>query len=259
MAGMITGASIIGGELILGLSDGQIINVGYVQGTQGPKGQPGPIGPQGADGADGLNFLSGPRKPTPDDGVQGEWWLDSTAMTLWGPKEASGRWPGPVYLRPSDIPGTKTPSGQRVNTKQLERGARSFGSGQAFIGGGPGGGLMPAPNGAGLDRIIGNVGPYTASGDPLNPNWMQIAGDPKGDVMHVLIHAQSADGSWYGEVVATRDGNRDTAEVIAWETPLGTTPPQLDFEARIGASNVLELYLSSNIDIDVLRGKIIFI
>ena len=255
MAGMITGASIIGGELILGLSDGQIINVGYVQGAQGPKGPIGPVGPQGEDGKDGLNFLNGPRKPRPEDGVQGEMWLDTTAMTVWGPKEASGRWPGPVYLRPSDIPGTKTPSGQRVNEKQLAKGQRAFGAGMGFVGGGPGVGLViGGGSGDGLKKINGNEQPFPKASSPF-----VIAGDPKGDVMHVLVFGQAATGSWYGEVVATRDHNANTAEVVAWETQLGATPPTLDFKAFVGKGDVLELEMTSDMDLELLRGRIIYV
>jgi hypothetical protein len=59
--------------------------------------------------------------------------------------------------------------------------------------------------------------------------------------------------------VATRDANRDTAEVIAWETPLGATPPNLDFQATINASNVLELTMTSNIALTNVRGKVIYV
>ena len=77
--------------------------------------------------------------------------------------------------------------------------------------------------------------------------------------MHVLVFAQAAAGSWYGEVVATRDANRDTAEVIAWETQLGTTPPTLTFDTQINTAGDLELIMTSDIDLTNLRGKVIYV
>ena len=54
--GNVVSAGIVGGSLIIGLSDGSIVEAGMVQGSKGPKGDPGPPGPQGADGADGAEW-----------------------------------------------------------------------------------------------------------------------------------------------------------------------------------------------------------
>jgi len=139
------------------------------------------------------------------------------------------------------------PTGMR--TQGGAAGARAFAAGIS----GPSSGGVPTPSTAGLDTINGHNKPLPAN------TFSLIASDPKGDVMHVLVFAQAATGSWYGECVATRDANLDTAEVIAWETPLGATPPNLSFQATINASNVLELAMTSDIALTNLRGKVIYV
>ena len=47
IATSVVSAAVIGGDLILGLSDGSIINCGRVQGPQGLKGDQGPMGATG--------------------------------------------------------------------------------------------------------------------------------------------------------------------------------------------------------------------
>lgn len=72
-------------------------------GSQGPVGPQGPAGNDGADGApgaagsDGLNILNGTVDPTPGIGVDGEFYINTTSSTLFGPK-TGGSWPGGVSL-----------------------------------------------------------------------------------------------------------------------------------------------------------------
>lgn len=79
-------------------------------------------------GPAGKTILSGTAAPTSGDGTNGDYWLDYTAWTIYGPK-ASGTWPsghalgsggavtsvagktGPVTLVPADVPGVATTSG----------------------------------------------------------------------------------------------------------------------------------------------------
>ena len=49
------------GDLIVTLSDGTVINAGYVVGSDGATGPAGPQGPAGADGADGADGATGPQ------------------------------------------------------------------------------------------------------------------------------------------------------------------------------------------------------
>ena len=245
MAG-VASAAIVSGELIIGLDDGTIIRAGYVQGPQGLQGDRGPMGATGQPGRDGNGVLHGAGVPVFDDGKDGDFFIDTKAMKFYGPKVA-GKWGSGVPLLPKDR-GMQLPTGMRAQGGAA--GARAFAAG---ISGPSSAGGAPVANTAGLDTITGHNKPLVAA----TPT--PIAHDPKGDVMHVLVFAQAAAGSWYGEVVATRDANRDTAEVIAWETQLGTTPPTLTFDTQINTAGDLELIMTSDIDLTNLRGKVIYV
>ena len=245
MAGVITGGSVIGGELVFSLSDGSILNVGLVQGPPGLKGAMGPTGPQGNDGRDGLNFNTGTGFPDSTIGVDGEMFYSTTLVAIFGPK-AGGQWGAPVYLRPQ---GVETSTGQRLDSQTAKGGGKS---GSRFL---MGGGPYPVGvggNTAGLDPILDNGKPLLAATPRM------IAGDSKGYVFHVLLCALVATGSYYCEVVCTRDDMGNTAHVVAWETDLGTGTPNLTFTTAING-NQLELTVASDIDVDKLRGKIIYV
>ena len=64
------------GHLLLGISDGAIIDVGRVVGPAGATGPVGATGLAGESGKDGAAVLSGPRAPQADDGVEGDHWID---------------------------------------------------------------------------------------------------------------------------------------------------------------------------------------
>ena len=95
----ITGAAIIGGELILSLPTGEIINCGLVQGPPGPKGSIGAPGSKGDPGLDGCTLLHGPGFPDPGLGKDGDfYWMVSPEVAVFGPKTGSGGWGSPVFL-----------------------------------------------------------------------------------------------------------------------------------------------------------------
>ena len=95
----ITGAAIIGGELILSLPTGQIINCGLVQGPPGLKGEPGAPGPSSKPGLDGNTLHHGQGFPQSDLGGDGDfYWMTGPDVAVFGPK-ISGRWGSPVYLK----------------------------------------------------------------------------------------------------------------------------------------------------------------
>jgi len=253
LAGYITGAAVLGGELILSLSDGQIIKAGIVTGSRGPKGEPGPMGPTGKDGEDGNGMLHGPGFPRPDEGRDNDFFYSTTEVALFGPK-TGGSWGAPVYLKPQ---GDIVRNGQEYSSKQL----RGPGRGRAFAGMAFAGGgstmvaVTPGNNTAGLDPIIGHAAPNATVG-----SFYQVARDPaKGDVFHALIFAQSATGSWYGEVVCTKDDVSSTSgHTVAWEVNLGTTPPALEFRTQV-ISGVLQLDMKSDTALTMLRGKVIYV
>ena len=64
------------GNLLLGLSDGTIIDAGRVVGPAGATGSAGPAGLPGERGSDGAAVLSGPRAPQESDGAEGDHWID---------------------------------------------------------------------------------------------------------------------------------------------------------------------------------------
>jgi len=244
MAGVVTGGSVIGGELVFSLSDGSILNVGLVQGPPGLKGAMGPTGPAGLAGRDGLNFTTGTGFPDSSIGEDGEMFYSTTLVAIFGPK-AGGQWGSPVYLRPKD---SQASTGQRLDGKTT----RSANAGSRFLmGGGPSSTGVGSQT-AGLDPINSNNQPLAAATPRV------IAGDSKGYVFHVLLHALVATGSYYAEVVCTRDDLGNTGHVVAWECALGTGAPDLTFTTAING-NQLELTVVSDVDVDHLRGKIIYV
>ena len=60
-------------------------------------GVPGPPGAQGAAGTDGRTILSGVVPPVPGLGADGDFYIDTAASMLYGPK-AAGAWPAGVDL-----------------------------------------------------------------------------------------------------------------------------------------------------------------
>lgn len=65
------------------------------KGAKGDAGQSGPTGPDGTDGSDGKTVLSGFGAPNDAlDGVDGDFYIDTNANEIFGPK-AGGSWPTP--------------------------------------------------------------------------------------------------------------------------------------------------------------------
>ncbi|WP_243303801.1 collagen-like protein [Geothrix oryzisoli] len=66
-------------------------------GAPGPQGATGPLGPQGLPGTAGKTVLHGIVPPTASQGVDGDFYLDTAASVLYGPKGAliTGAWPTP--------------------------------------------------------------------------------------------------------------------------------------------------------------------
>lgn len=81
------------------------------QGPTGPQGPAGTPGPAGVDGQDGKTILSGAIDPT-TEGVDGDFYLNTSTSTLFGPKSA-GAWSGGVSLLngPAGPQGPAGPAG----------------------------------------------------------------------------------------------------------------------------------------------------
>ena len=67
------------GNLLLGLTDGNVLNVGRVVGPPGATGAAGPTGLPGRAGRDGNTILSGPHAPADNEGNPGDFWIDTSS------------------------------------------------------------------------------------------------------------------------------------------------------------------------------------
>ena len=104
----IVSAAVIGGDLILGLSDGSVINAGRVQGPTGLTGERGPIGATGRDGQDGNTIHAVAGTPDYTLGRDGDFAINIRAWRVHGPK-SNGSWPAGV-----DMIGQASNGNQRI-------------------------------------------------------------------------------------------------------------------------------------------------
>jgi integrin beta 8 len=77
-------------------------------GPQGPTGATGPQGPQGdpgAPGVDGKSVLNGSGAPSGGLGVDGDFYIDTTAEAIYGPKTAGVWGPSTSLIGPQGPPG----------------------------------------------------------------------------------------------------------------------------------------------------------
>ena len=241
----IVSAGIVSGDLILGLSNGQLINAGQVQGPQGLRGEQGPKGDTGRAGADGNTILHGYGMPKPDQGEEGDFFIDTTDWVIYGPKASkNASWgQGQPLLADRANPQNGATHADRWKA----------GGGRFFpLGGASSGVTPPASTGDGLDPIIGN-------GQPLGANiWNPVAVDPDGDLMEVTFYFSRAGGNevYVCKVIAYR-ANTIGDVTIAWEslTP-DTLPYTIEFDAPVSGTE-LTLRIKSSTDWEQIRGKII--
>jgi len=129
------------------------------QGPAGATGATGATGPQGNAGADGKTILSGAVAPTAGDGVDGDFFIDTVALQIYGPK-AAGAWPAGVSIvGPAGATGATGATGAQGPV------------GATGPQGAPG---LPGP--AGLQGPQGPVGPIGATG----PQGVQGPVGPQG-------------------------------------------------------------------------------
>lgn len=69
------------------------------KGEDGAQGAKGEQGLQGVKGEDGTTILSGTGIPSPAIGKTGDFYLDLNTYNFYGPKNASGNWPGAFNLK----------------------------------------------------------------------------------------------------------------------------------------------------------------
>ena len=109
----VVSAAIIEGNLIIGLSDGSVINCGFVQGPQGLSGPQGPMGATGDTGTDGNTILTVGGTPGNEMGSDGDYAIDNINWRIYGPR-SGGVWgkakemlPGPENI----LENGRAPSG----------------------------------------------------------------------------------------------------------------------------------------------------
>ena len=244
MAGLVVSAAVVSGELILGLSDGQIIRAGYVQGSQGLQGPMGPIGATGKPGLDGNGMLHGPSFPKPDEGRDGDFFYCTAKKAIFGPKQG-GVWGKPVYLSPDDWGETQL--GKPVSTS----GRRFFSS--AIGGGATGTPPVPTSGTGSLTPILNNETALAAATQLL------VAQDIQGDAMVVDLWAQAAQGTLFVEVAVSKGNGTDTGYSVVYEIQMGTQPPVLSFTPGVTGTGGLQLSISSDIALTTLRGRVMYL
>ena len=142
----VASAAIIGGDLIMGLSDGSIINCGRVQGPQGLKGDRGSMGDVGRPGIDGNTIHTTSGAPDTTLGRDGDYAINSRLWEIYGPR-AGGVW------------GTGTPlRGNARGNQSPETTQNLFGSNSPSSGG-TGSGINRVSGGAGIEVTPSSAGP----------------------------------------------------------------------------------------------------
>lgn len=137
-------------------------------GNTGPAGPTGPPGTNGTNGLNGLNILYGSTNPT-SIGVDGEFYINTSTNTLFGPK-ASGAWPstGVSLVGPAGTPGTNGTNGLNILNGTADPTTTTGVNGEFFINtttqkifGPKAGGTWPA--GVSLIGPTGPAGPGTVT------------------------------------------------------------------------------------------------
>ena len=151
----VVSAAILEGNLIIGLSDGSVINCGYVQGPPGLQGNPGPMGADGDAGRDGNTIITVAGTPRNDAGKDGDYAIDNVNWRIYGPKA------GGVWGKANDMLPSK--DNLIVNGRGFEGGA----GGSGDSGGGGGGGT--------IQQILGGDGIDVSA--TSNPAILEVSAD----------------------------------------------------------------------------------
>ena len=191
----VVSAAVISGDLILGLSDGSLINCGRVQGPVGLTGPEGPMGATGRSGVDGNTILTVAGAPDGSLGKDGDYAINTTVWEIYGPK-AGGVW------------GTGTPlRGNGRGNQSPETTQNLFGSNSGSSGGGGSGKVYNTgnlPNSGPKSVVAGNITPagsdFTYQQD-IN-DWMFSAFEALDTEIPVkTVGALPAAGEYEGDLV----------------------------------------------------------
>lgn len=170
----------------------------------------GPSGSSGTSGTNGNTILNGSGNPSSGQGVNGDFFLNTTSSTLFGPK-ASGAWPGSgtVLVGPAGAAGGTGAAGANGNT--VLNGASNPSSGQGANGdfylnttsntfwGPKASGAWP---GSGVS-LVGPAGTAGSNGNTVlngstNPTSQGVNGDFYLNTATTSLFGPKASGSWPG-------------------------------------------------------------
>jgi hypothetical protein len=181
-----------------------------------------------------------------DDGKDGDFYIDIRDWKAYGPK-TGGKWGSGVALLPKDR-GHTLPTGMKAQGSGSS--SRVFAAGIS----GPSSGGIPGPSTAGGPQpIIQNNKALPAATDQL------VASDSTGDAMVVDLWAKSPNGTLFVEVAVSRDGGLNTGYSVVYEIRLGAKPPVLTFTPGVTATGALTLSVQSDVALDTLRGRVMYL
>ena len=202
-------------------------------GSAGPQGPQGPAGPQGATGAvgatgatgpagaDGKSLLNGSGAPSAGTGINGDFYLDTTAKQIYGPRTAGNWGSGTALVGPQGPQGATGPAGATGAIGPQGPAGATGATGAA----GPQG--LAGPAGA-----TGAIGPAGATG-PQGPAGLNWRGAWSGSNAYAINDAVSYQGSSYVATTPTTGVNLPGASAY-WsllaqqggQGPAGATGPQ---------------------------------
>jgi hypothetical protein len=199
------------------------------------QGPPGPAGAPGTPGTNGNTILYGPGDPSPGQGRDGDFYINTTTHMMFGPK-ASGLWPATG----TSLVGPQGPAGVNGNTVLYGAGPPSSGTGvdgnfyidttAHFIygpkasGAWPAGTSMVGPQGpAGVAGAAGNTVLY-GSGPPSSGTG--VDGNFYIDTTAHFIYGPKASGAWpAGTSLIGPQGPAGVAGPSGLNVVISDTPP----------------------------------
>jgi hypothetical protein len=177
------------------------------QGIQGVIGNTGAAGPTGATGAAGTTLRYGAGAPASGLGVNGDFYIDTGANFIFGPK-AGGAWPSGVSI--IGPPGATGPTGPQGTTgAQGPTGAAGPTGSAGATGptGPPGSTGATGPTGAaGLPGPAGPTGAQTLNYPGPPPALFGSNGDFVIDTVNWRVYGPKAGGAWPAGVPMTSGG-----------------------------------------------------
>lgn len=242
----VVSAAILEGRLIIGLSDGSVIDCGYVQGPPGLSGEPGPMGATGDSGVDGNTILTVAGTPRNDMGKDGDYAIDNINWRIYGPKA------GGVWGKANDMLPSK--DNLIVNGRGFEGGAG--GSGDSG-GGGGGEGIRVIDGGDGITATAVTSAVTEVSADIDTTKGLQIDAGKIAINVGTGLEFDAATGAIKSQVNAA-DYAKITyvdAQDDALSVRIDSNDQLISVNAAAIAANTNEI-TSLNSDVDELQIKV---